>query len=307
MSRLARSAVRGAPASSPRRSYRRNPHAGEPECDGRVTPGAPGHTVPVKRVALLGATGSIGRQALEIVEAHPELELVAAASGSTPIDGLAPLTQVGRRPDRAARAGRAGRRPQRGRRLRRAARSRSGRSSAASTSRSRTRRASSPPASSRSRRRSGEEAGCCPSTASTPRPSSASRAARAEQVDSLVLTASGGPFRGRTRDELDGRHARGGARPSDLEHGAEDHDRLGDAREQGPRADRGALPVRPARTTGSRSSSIRRRSCTRSSASATARRSRTSATRTCACRSRTRSPTRSARRRRCRRSTSPPA
>jgi 1-deoxy-D-xylulose-5-phosphate reductoisomerase len=49
----------------------------------------------VKRVALLGATGSIGRQAIEIVEAHPELELVAAASGSTPIDGLAPLTQAG--------------------------------------------------------------------------------------------------------------------------------------------------------------------------------------------------------------------
>jgi len=47
------------------------------------------------RVALLGATGSIGRQALEIVSAHPELELVAAASGSQPIDGLAPLTQVG--------------------------------------------------------------------------------------------------------------------------------------------------------------------------------------------------------------------
>ena len=49
----------------------------------------------MKRIALLGATGSIGRQALEIVEEHPELELVAAASGSQPIDGLAPLTQVG--------------------------------------------------------------------------------------------------------------------------------------------------------------------------------------------------------------------
>ncbi len=48
-----------------------------------------------KRVALLGATGSIGRQALEIVDAHPGLELVAAASGSQRIDGLAPLTQVG--------------------------------------------------------------------------------------------------------------------------------------------------------------------------------------------------------------------
>ena len=49
----------------------------------------------MRRIALLGATGSIGRQALEIVAAHPELELVAASSGSTPIDGLAPLTKVG--------------------------------------------------------------------------------------------------------------------------------------------------------------------------------------------------------------------
>jgi 1-deoxy-D-xylulose-5-phosphate reductoisomerase len=49
----------------------------------------------VRRVALLGATGSIGRQAIEIVEAHPELELVAAASGSRDISGLAPLTQTG--------------------------------------------------------------------------------------------------------------------------------------------------------------------------------------------------------------------
>jgi 1-deoxy-D-xylulose-5-phosphate reductoisomerase len=50
----------------------------------------------VKRVALLGATGSIGRQAIEIVEAHPELELCAAASGSTPLDDVdAPLKEVG--------------------------------------------------------------------------------------------------------------------------------------------------------------------------------------------------------------------
>src|SRR5213594_4194220 len=47
------------------------------------------------RIALLGVTGSIGRQAIEVIAAHPELELVAAASGSQPIDGLAPLTQVG--------------------------------------------------------------------------------------------------------------------------------------------------------------------------------------------------------------------
>jgi 1-deoxy-D-xylulose-5-phosphate reductoisomerase len=49
----------------------------------------------VKRIALLGATGSIGRQALEIIDAYPELELCAAASGSQGVDGLAPLTQVG--------------------------------------------------------------------------------------------------------------------------------------------------------------------------------------------------------------------
>jgi 1-deoxy-D-xylulose-5-phosphate reductoisomerase len=49
----------------------------------------------MKRVALLGATGSIGRQALEIIGAHPGLELVAAASGSQEVEGLAPLTQVG--------------------------------------------------------------------------------------------------------------------------------------------------------------------------------------------------------------------
>jgi 1-deoxy-D-xylulose-5-phosphate reductoisomerase len=49
----------------------------------------------MKRIALLGATGSIGRQALEIIDGHPELELVATASGSQPIEGLAPMTQVG--------------------------------------------------------------------------------------------------------------------------------------------------------------------------------------------------------------------
>jgi 1-deoxy-D-xylulose-5-phosphate reductoisomerase len=49
----------------------------------------------MKRVALLGATGSIGRQALEIIDGDAGLELAAAASGSQAIDGLAPLTQVG--------------------------------------------------------------------------------------------------------------------------------------------------------------------------------------------------------------------
>jgi 1-deoxy-D-xylulose-5-phosphate reductoisomerase len=50
----------------------------------------------MRRVALLGATGSIGRQAIEIVEAHPDLELCAVASGTTPLDDVdAPLKQVG--------------------------------------------------------------------------------------------------------------------------------------------------------------------------------------------------------------------
>ena len=50
----------------------------------------------MRRVALLGVTGSIGRQAIEIVEAHPELELCAVASGSAPLDDIdAPLRQIG--------------------------------------------------------------------------------------------------------------------------------------------------------------------------------------------------------------------
>ncbi len=56
--------------------------------------------MPVKRVALLGATGSIGRQAIEVVERNPELELCALASGSADLEVLAAKhgvasTQVG--------------------------------------------------------------------------------------------------------------------------------------------------------------------------------------------------------------------
>ena len=43
----------------------------------------------VRRIALLGATGSIGRQAIAVVEAAPGLELCALASGSRSLDGLA--------------------------------------------------------------------------------------------------------------------------------------------------------------------------------------------------------------------------
>jgi 1-deoxy-D-xylulose-5-phosphate reductoisomerase len=43
----------------------------------------------MKRIAVLGATGSIGRQALELIEAHPELEVCALASGSRDLTALA--------------------------------------------------------------------------------------------------------------------------------------------------------------------------------------------------------------------------
>jgi 1-deoxy-D-xylulose-5-phosphate reductoisomerase len=42
-----------------------------------------------RRIALLGATGSIGRQALEVVAANPELTVCALASGAQPLDDLA--------------------------------------------------------------------------------------------------------------------------------------------------------------------------------------------------------------------------
>jgi 1-deoxy-D-xylulose-5-phosphate reductoisomerase len=43
----------------------------------------------MKRIAVLGATGSIGRQALEIIDAHRELEACALASGSSDLEALA--------------------------------------------------------------------------------------------------------------------------------------------------------------------------------------------------------------------------
>lgn len=43
----------------------------------------------MKRIALLGATGSIGRQAIEVVERNPELELCALASGTSELTQLA--------------------------------------------------------------------------------------------------------------------------------------------------------------------------------------------------------------------------
>ena len=77
------------------------------------------------------------------------------------------------------------------------------------------------------------------------------RRARAAEVRRLVLTASGGPFRGRRRAELADVTPDAGAGPPDLGHGPADHHQLGDPGQQGPGADRGApavrRPVRPDR------------------------------------------------------------
>jgi 1-deoxy-D-xylulose-5-phosphate reductoisomerase len=156
----------------------------------------------VKRIALLGATGSIGRQALEIIDAHPELELCAAASGTREIDGLAPLTQVGgdltelldrAEPDLVLNAvvGFAG---------------------LPATLWALERGVDLALANKESLVAAGElalEAQLRGGGRLLPVDSEHSAAfqcldgSAAEQVDSLVLTASGGPFRGRTREQLE--------------------------------------------------------------------------------------------------------
>src|SRR3954469_6602073 len=52
------------------------------------------HPDVMKRVALLGATGSIGRQAIEIVELNPELELCAVMSATQPLAEIASAHDV---------------------------------------------------------------------------------------------------------------------------------------------------------------------------------------------------------------------
>jgi 1-deoxy-D-xylulose-5-phosphate reductoisomerase len=45
--------------------------------------------VAARRIALLGATGSIGRQALEVIDGNPGLSVCALSSGVQPLDALA--------------------------------------------------------------------------------------------------------------------------------------------------------------------------------------------------------------------------
>ncbi len=155
----------------------------------------------MSRIVLLGATGSIGRQAVEVIDANPELDLVAAASGSQPIDGLARLTQVGgdlsellerARPDVVLNAvvGFAG---------------------LPATLWALERGVTLALANKESLVAAGELALAAQERgAGLLLPVDSEHSAlyqclegrSADQVDSLVLTASGGPFRGRTREEL---------------------------------------------------------------------------------------------------------
>ena len=72
-----------------------------------------------------------------------------------------------------------------------------------------------------------------------------------DEVARLVVTASGGPFRGRTRGADGRRHRRAGAGPPHLGDGPGRHHQLGHPGQQGPGGDRGAPavrhPVRPDR------------------------------------------------------------
>ena len=264
----------------------------------------------MKRVALLGATGSIGAQAIEIVGANPDLELCALMSGRQPLDPLAASLgvehiQVGgsacelldaSEPDIVLNAivGFAG---------------------VEATLWALERGVTLALANKESLVAAGELAVAAhrrggglllPVDSEHSALFQCLEGRAPDTVAALVLTASGGPFRGYAPAELDERDRRGRARPSDLVDGTKDHCGLRHSREQGPRADRGALAVRPARTTRSRSSCIPPPSSTRSSASATVLCSRTSGARTCACRSRSRSRFRSAPPSRQSRSISPP-
>ncbi len=63
-------------------------------------------------------------------------------------------------------------------------------------------------------------------------------------VEKILLTASGGPFRTKTMEELAVCDQGTGVEASQLEYGGENHDRLGVDDEQGVRDDRGEVAVR---------------------------------------------------------------
>ena len=130
------------------------------------------------------------------------------------------------------------------------------------------------------RRRAGGAAGAgarpapswCRSTASTARSTSAcgagGRPARPGGRGSCSPPAAARSGAARRAELADG-HRRRRPGPPDLDDGPEDHRRLVDPDEQGPRGDRGPRAVRRRATTASRWSSTRSRSCTRWSSSPT--------------------------------------
>ena len=69
-------------------------------------------------------------------------------------------------------------------------------------------------------------------------------AGRREDVRRIILTASGGPFRTWSLEQIRKVTRGAGAQASDLDDGTEGHDRFRDADEQRPRTDRGASSVR---------------------------------------------------------------
>ena len=284
-----------------------------------------------RKICVLGATGSIGDSTLDVIARHPGPLRRRRADGARPMGEARRSSAVVHRPEvaalsdpaaaarLAARAWRTLGLPTRvlageaglveAASARRAPIPSSRRSSApracarrwprrapASASCSRTRRRSSSAARRSWRSSARAERRCCRSTASTTRSSNACRAAMrgdpaAAGVRRILLTASGGPFRTRPLAELPDGHGGRSLCPSELGDGPQDQRRLGDHDEQGSRDDRGALAVRRAARSGSRSSCIPRASSIRWSNTLTDRCLPSSAIRTCARRSRRRSPT----------------
>ena len=189
-------------------------------------------------VVVLGSTGSIGTQALDVVRANPDLFRVVAltAGGSNPglfraaVRGVpAPFSGLGEEASSRRRW------PVTWCSTASPARS-------ACTHPGRARRRQHPRWRTRSdHRRPGGRRGPSParssqSTASTARSRECLRDGRADEVRRLVLTAGGGPFRGRSRADAS---PRAGVRPH-LEHGPVVRGQQRDPGQQGPRGDRGA-------------------------------------------------------------------
>ena len=232
--------------------------------------------IAVTTVSLVGSTGSIGTQALDVVRAEPGRYEVVALGAASSVDRLAEQAQAlrpeagghrRRRPRRPSsrRAcppgtevlGRArGARRHRPRRRRRAQRASSAspacRVTLAALEAGAPARAGQQGVADRRRARSCSGPGprraprSCRSTPSTAPSTSAcgAGAAGVERVRRIVLTASGGPFRGRTRAPTWPTSPSTTRCPSDVADGPEDHRRLVHADEQGPRGHRGPRAVR---------------------------------------------------------------